>query len=413
MHRNRTLDGNSPAAYAQSRAAEVALAIYESILHSVRADRLVQHSVTCQERVLKVLDLTLDLHDDLAIYVAGAGKASVSMANALVGLLPPIRGGLVISKEGDVTSVPGVEVVRGSHPIPSNESFEAGRKMLSFVSNLDPGSLLLFCLSGGASALMESPRPGVSREEIVAVNKQLLASGANIHEINSARSKLSAIKAGGLALACGQVEVVVLVLSDVAGDDLAVIGSGPFWRGSSEELKHSRPTIHHRIIGSNRIALEAGAERAHALGYGRHQTFMRDLNQDVRASAGSLATEIASMRPGEVILLGGEPTVVIQGDGKGGRAQELATRLAPEIAGRPDFAVLAGSTDGTDGPGLYAGGLVDSESMVRATAKNVNFERTLTSSNSFSFLEACDGLITTGPTGSNVNDVLIVVRSRD
>jgi hypothetical protein len=300
--------------------------------------------------------------------------------------------------------------------------------MLNFASDRRAGDLVLYCLSGGSSALMEATVAGVDLVGIQRLSRILLGNGAEIGQINAVRAALSRVKAGALAQAFGPATVVVLVMSDVAGDDLATIGSGPFYQGRGRDplgvarqydlaaqvdfpllellrrrtsLAEKSRAVPHRIIGANRDAVRAAEVAATRRGFpvSAWADFQTGEAQD-------LARRLTfSSQPG-VLIAGGEPTVTIRGSGLGGRCQEMAAVAAGLGRGRSRWAFLAGSTDGTDGPTSVAGGIVDGDS---AESAEVDLDEALANNDSNRFLASCGGLLTTGPTGSNVNDLFISV----
>lgn len=418
------------------RSSELALEIYADVLAAVRADRLIQASVKREGNILDVQGFRLDLSEYSRVWIAGAGKASVAMASALAELVDPfLSGGLLVTKEFDAPEVRGIEVLIGSHPVPDASSLAAGKRMLAFAAERKPSDLVLFVLSGGASALMESLVEDVSLEDLQALNQTLLASGAEIGTVNSIRSRLSRIKGGGLARAFGGATVVTLVLSDVVGNSLATVGSGPLFRPSEVPLSleildalppHVRteilmrdlsaivtPTIPHFVIGSTSLVIQAAAEAAIARGLDA-LPFGDPMTGEAREMARQIV-RVAKRRsklPGRYCLIfGGETTVTLRGKGKGGRCQEMAVAAAPGISLLDQTCFLAAGTDGGDGPTEYAGGIVDEHSASRAGDKGVLVRTTLAQNDSYRFLQASGGHIFTGPTGSNVNDLCLVVRA--
>lgn len=448
-----------------NRASREALRIYAEVLDGVRADRLMHDSVRRRDTMLEIQDKRLDLSSFGRVYICGAGKASFAMAQALAEIVGPyLSGGLVITKHGHGGTVPGLRVLEAAHPVPDESSLEAGRQMLDFAASTNPDDLVLFCLSGGASSLMESLRDGVTLAELKELNRKMLSEGKDITEINAARSKLSKIKAGGLAAAFAKPRVGVLVLSDVMGGGPETIGSGPFWTEDSDEwiligtgdywdqgdgpgYHHKRfkgpyapvsdragngtsaepRRVFHRFVGNWMTALtlalrSAGDYTRPVLSddddgtdpRAQHKNLQTRpgpiLSGDARDEAARIATAAKKLRPHEFRVFVGETAVTLRGNGRGGRCQELACAAAPLIEGEDDLAILAGSTDGTDGPTDVGAALVDGGSVARAQAKGITAEAALANSDSFRFLEASDGLIYTGPTQSNVNDIVIAIR---
>ncbi len=442
-----------------NRAGEIALGIYEDVLRRVHGDALVRAAVAREGDRLRVGEHVLDLGDFRRVFVCGAGKASAGMAEPLVALLSDrLDGGLVVTKDGHGLPLGPVEVVEAGHPVPDERSLEAGERMRRLAEGTGEVDLVLFVLSGGASALMEALAEGVTLDDLRQTNQRLLASGAAIHTMNAIRSRLSRLKGGGLGGAFAPARVLCLVISDVPGNDLAVIGSGPFVSSDPQHVRRAvdhgfldalpsrvRQTIDapanmtqagevpHVIVGELRTALQAA--RASVEAQGLHAVvaegdFIQGEARDVGRRCLLLAerlgvsrdlTEVEMTLPTELRLLlqrhrnawiqGGESTVTVRGTGRGGRCQEMACAAAGAIAGRDDLAFLAAGTDGTDGPTDAAGALVDGGSVVRAMAQGWSVERALETNDSYRFHQAAGTLIKTGPTQSNVNDLMILVQA--
>ena len=453
-------------ATAHNRAGVLALEIYRDVLNAVRGDRLMRDAIRLQAEKLEVQDIVLDLNQFENVFLCGAGKASFGMAQYLAELLGErVSGGIVVTKEGHGGTIPGLEVVESSHPVPDDTSLDAGRRLLAFARQTGPNDLVLFALSGGASSLTEFPIEGVSLQDLQVLNRFLLASGFGIEQMNAIRSAISQTKHGGLGQAFLPSRVVVLVLSDVMGDNLDAIGSGPFWNSQSlEEIPvgvgsywdnrtafvasefcgkplsrlgikiddeylselldrattATRPPeadlsrrVSHRFIGSSQTARLVARRSAVARGLRIDESGAEPLVSDARVEGEKVARLALCLGSEDSIcaIFGGEPTVILRGNGSGGRCQELACVASGLISGRSDLAILAGSTDGTDGPTDVAGALVDGYSTARARAQGIDAETCLASSDSQLFLEACGGLIRTGPTQSNVNDVVLMIRA--
>lgn len=425
----------------RTRAGSLAVSIYGRVLEAVRGDRLVERFVHVDGNRLTVQDRSYDLARYRRVFVAGAGKASVEMASALIKRLGGrVDGGLIVTKEGQKADLPGIEVIEAGHPVPNEASLEAGRRMWQFAEARDEDDLVLFVLSGGASALMELPAGDLSLEDIQTTNRTLLASGADIATMNSVRAQLSRLKAGGLARAFGSATVIALVLSDVIGNSLATIGSGPLVAPrplpeipsnlldslpsavrmellSGALLPRTIPSIPHFVVGSLSVAVHAAADAARSMGLDPlpfadpMQGEARDMARQIMA----LAKRHVEARPTDefCMIFGGETTVTLRGKGKGGRAQEMALAAASKVAKLPDLAILVAGTDGTDGPTNAAGGLVESDSLERAKAKGIDPRKALVANDSYAFLKASAGLVVTGPTGSNVNDLCLVVHAKN
>jgi glycerate-2-kinase len=271
--------------------------------------------------------------------------------------------------------------------------------MAAFARQAQSSDLILFVLSGGASSLMEFLKPGISLADLQARTKQLLSNGADIREINRYRKSCSQIKGGGLGEMFDRAKVVCLVVSDVIGEDLSVIGSGPLY---------SEPnSIPHFILGNLDTAISAALRQA-GLEARTDPTWI--FEGEARDEAMQWVRSFLESTEPAIWIGGGEPVVTIRGPGKGGRCQEFATAAAKELEGTTGIALLAGSTDGSDGPTPFSGGIVNGNSVQLARERGVFIDDTLANNDSSKFLEACDGLIETGPTQSNVNDLYLLVR---
>lgn len=331
--------------------------------------------------------------------ILAVGKAAGAMARAALARFPGVPT-LVVTKDGHGDGLPErVELIEAAHPVPDARSLRGGRALREAVEAMAPGSDLLLLVSGGASALAEDPVEGKTLEDLAALNRQLLAQGLDIAAMNAERRKLSRIKGGGLLSHFRGAKVRVLAISDVPGDDLAVIGSGIGAAPPAPAFDYSA-----EIVASNAIARAAAAAEARARGI---DVLAEEeaLHDDLEVLAARIGARIRAMGAGAMIL-GGEPTVVLPDNpGRGGRNQALALALAREIAGTEGITLVVGGTDGTDGPTEAAGGIVD------GTTWGPGAEAALTAADSGSYLEAHEALLTTGPTGTNVMDLLIALRA--
>ena len=384
------------------------------------------------------------------IYVVGAGKAGASMAQAAERVLGRrIAAGLVNVKYGHTAKLRRIELNQCGHPVPDENGVAGAERIARIAAGAGKDDLVICLISGGASALMPLPAEGITLEEKQATTRLLLASGANIHEINAIRKHISRIKGGQLARLAAPARVESLMLSDVIGDNLDVIGSGPtapdastfagaveildrygirervpasvrerIERGASgaipETPKPDDPVfarVRNAIVGSNRLALAAAATRARALGY-RTLVLSSEIQGEAREIArmhAAIASEMARtgrpMKPPACIITGGETTVTLRGDGLGGRAQEFALAAAIDIAGLENVVVFCAGTDGSDGPTNAAGAVADGQTLPRKPDARSYLNR----NDSYHYFESLGDLVITGPTNTNVADVRLVL----
>lgn len=365
--------------------------------------------------------------------LVAAGKAAPAMArgalDALEGAAPP---GLVVTRHGYADPAlggTGLEVLEAGHPLPDEASLHAGRHLLELLEAAPRGPVLVL-LSGGASALLEAVPPGVAAADLRRLNEWLLASGLDIVAMNRLRKAVSLLKGGRLARYLGGRSVRQLLISDVPGDDPAVIGSGPLvpdpaagapwpagvpaWVADLAAPVPAPPPaadpcfrgVETRIVARNRDALEAAAVRARSQGWVVHG-HEEPLSGEAAETGRRLARAVMEGPPG-LHLWGGETTVVLPAQpGRGGRCQTLALAAAQELAGRDDILLLAAGTDGSDGPGQEAGALVDGGTVARGEREGFSAVDRLQGADAGTFLEASGDLIQTGPTGTNVMDVVL------
>lgn len=329
--------------------------------------------------------------------ILAVGKAAVAMAKPAFARFGPVPT-LAITKQGHSETGLPFEILQSAHPVPDASSLNAGARLLEEVSAAPPGSHVLLLVSGGASSLVEVPRPGLTLADLAALNRALLASGKDIGTMNAERSQHSMIKGGGLLAQFRGARVTVLAVSDTRGDSIATIGSG-----IGVALPRPGLQVETRIVASNTVARAAAADRARSLGLN-----VRDagevLYDDVAACADLMARGLPQ-GPG-LVIWGGEPTVILPDNpGRGGRNQALALHMARHIGGQGDVSVLVAGTDGNDGPTEAAGGLVDGATW------GAGAEAALLRADSGSFLAARQALFTTGPTGTNVMDLALALRA--
>ena len=370
------------------------------------------------------------------VVLVAAGKAAWQMAHAAVSCLGDrLHAGVVVTKYGHVKApIPGVTCCEAGHPVPDENSFRGTGAALDLVRALTAEDTVLFLLSGGGSALFEQPLlPGGELQDITG---QLLASGADIVEMNVIRKRLSAVKGGRFARLCAPARVFSVVLSDILGDPLDMIASGPACPDSStcrqaldiaekyrlrlsdralELLRTETPkeldNVETRITGSVRELCAAAAAACGRLGY--EPLVLTDRLCCEAREAGSFLASIARSHASDgralAFLAGGETVVHLRGTGKGGRNQELALAAADGIQGLTNTAVFSVGSDGTDGPTDAAGGFVDGTTAAALERRGIRIHRVLADNDAYHALEAIGGLIVTGPTGTNVNDVSVVL----
>lgn len=332
--------------------------------------------------------------------IIAIGKAAASMAQAALARYGTDTPALIVTKYGhgdDLSDHP--HLIEAAHPVPDENALIAGETMLRKVRDMEPGSHLLMLVSGGASALAELPEPGYSLHSLQAENQQMLAKGLDIHAMNAHRKTLSQIKGGKLLAEFRGTLVTTLAISDVEGDDLSVIGSG-----IGDAPEDARFSFDPHIVASNRIARGACAHNAETQFGLRVQLNDEALYDDIRALAPMIFDRL-QRGPSGLYIWGGEPTVVLPPDpGQGGRNQALALLLSRELSGRHDIDVLVAGTDGSDGPTKAAGGFADGQVWTDAA------EPFLRGADSGHYLETRDALFTTGPTGTNVMDLVIACK---
>jgi hydroxypyruvate reductase len=388
------------------------------------------------------------------ILVVGAGKAGAPMAKALEGLLGDrIAAGAVVVKDGHGIPLDRIRLFEASHPIPDARGVRGAQAVAALARDANSMDLVVCLLSGGGSALLTAPAEGVTLEDKQAVTQVLLACGATIHEVNAVRKHLSGIKGGRLAALAHPAAVVSLILSDVIGDDLDIIASGPTVPDTSsfgdavkvlkgygvwdripaasrahlekglagdvpETPKPGDPSFGKdcwALVGTNFQALKAAAREAESLGYRPVilSSMMRGEARDVARAVAAIAKEAVRsgnpMPPPACILSGGETTVTIKGGGRGGRNQEFALAAAMDLEGLQGMAVLCAGTDGTDGPTDAAGAVADGATVSRARALGLDPWTHLDQNDAYPLFEALGDLVMTGPTRTNVMDVYMVL----
>ena len=419
------------------------LEIGRAALAAVDPDAAVRRHLQRRDDTLVVGGRALRLADYDRVVVLGLGKAAVPMGRATVDVLADrsLSGVLVTNDPGPAGDL---EVVAGSHPVPDDRSIRGGTRLLEVAADLGPRDLAVVLVSGGGSALATVPAPGLTLDDLRATSELLLRSGAPIDELNTVRKQLSAIKGGRLASAMrGVGAVATLILSDVVGNPLDVIASGPTVPNlrragdalaiiTNRGLAATVPKAVHRhlfreslsppetpglgpdvqtivVIGDAATAAGAAAAAAEERGW-RTRVVDTALTGEARDVGRHIATGALGLAPGEMLVHAGETTVTVTGDGRGGRNQELALAACLELAGHEGALVMSLGTDGIDGMSPAAGGFADGTAVDRAYERGVDPRAALDRNDSYPLLEAIGNVIVSGPTGTNVGDLMLAGR---
>lgn len=440
---------------ADTRARQAVLTLLETALSSVDPRTLVRSRIRLEGRMLEVGTLRLSPESFGRVFVVGGGKASGAMAEALEGILGDrIHAGSVNVPKGTSHDFK-TEIIKlneARHPIPDEGGLKGVRRILGLLEGLEENNLVICLISGGGSALLPLPQTGISLEEKQGVTGLLLRCGATIDEINVVRKHISGIKGGRLASLTFPATLICLILSDVVGDPLTSIASGPtvpdpstyseaigvlsrygVWedvpgsvrRYLEDGLEGRNPEspkpgdrrlskVHNIVIGSNRIALEAAEEKAKAMGFNTLilSSFVEGEARHVGTVLAGVAREIAAsdhpLAKPVVVLAGGETTVTVTGGGKGGRNQELVLSSSLRIGGMRGVSIASIGSDGLDGPTDAAGAVADGLTVSRALMKGLDPVGYLYDNDSYTFFRGLGDLIYTGPTGTNVNDIMVI-----
>jgi glycerate 2-kinase len=431
-----------------------AFLIFKAGVEAVDPKVLLKQMVKLNNNILTVHDREYDLGQFEKIIIVGGGKASVAMASAIEEILQgKISDGLVITSYGRSTTTQQVRIVEAGHPIPDENGLKGTSELLGILNSSGDNTLVICLISGGASALLTAPYDTISIKHVQALTNELLASGATIQEINTVRKHLSRIKGGNLAATAKPATVVTLILSDVVGNPLDVIASGPTvpdpttYSNSVEVLdkyglliKSPSPVIEHLkrgemgeipetpkpgdplfskvqncIIGTNHEALKAAMKRAEKLGFNTVilSSSIEGEARDVAKIHVNIAKEILEnnnpIPKPACLLFGGETTVTVLGTGKGGRNQEYVLSFAIELESAKSISVLSAGTDGIDGPTDAAGAFANGGTSHKAEAVGLDPIYHLNNNDSYSLFKAIDDLIITGPTNTNVMDLSIIL----
>jgi glycerate 2-kinase len=434
---------------------EKAVHIFTSAIKAVQPAQLLQEHLSISKGALTICGHTIPKDAFRHIYVIGAGKAAAAMGVATEHILgASIKEGILTTKYGHSLPASIIKIREAAHPVPDEQCVAAVDETLALLKKVTDQDIVICLISGGASALWCDVPPGITLSEVQTTFDQLIRSGAAIHEVNTVRKHLSGIKGGQLVRHCQGARVFSLIISDVPGDDLGVIASGPTVADASTfedvyailskynllaQLPQSvrrhmeqgrnglivdtpkpgdplfQPTTN-TIIGSNEVAVAAAAKQAKEMGYHTH-VIPSLITGDAAVEAKKLV-ETAIQYKGEkpaCIIQGGETTVQVTGQGKGGRNQHFALTALYELSKWKDkgiagnITILSGGTDGTDGPTDATGAVVDQDTLTRAIEKHLDIPSYLRENNAYPFLELTGSLVITGPTQTNVMDIMIAI----
>ena len=410
-----------------------ALAIFRAALRAADPAHAVLDHVRCDGPALFVAGRRYRLNDFDRIRVVGAGKASARMAQALEGLFGArLSDGWVNVPEGSLVRLQRVVLHEAGHPVPDARGVAGSKQIVRIAATSGARDLVIAVISGGASSLMPLPAPGITLAAKRQLTRRLLACGATIHEINTVRKHLSAIKGGHLAALAQPATVIALIMSDVIGDDLSVIGSGPTVRDATtcsdaedvlrrygipaqpftETPKRLAPA-QNVIVGSNRQSIAAAARKASELGYEPivlSTTIDGETRDIARMHAAIMRENMLEIGGRKVCFLsGGETTVTLRGKGAGGRNQEFVLAALLALEDCPRVTVFSGGTDGIDGPTDAAGAMGNGVTLKRARRLGLDSREFLANNHSYHFFEKAGGLVKTGPTGTNVMDVRLLL----
>jgi len=437
---------------------EQATLIFDAALRAVDPEEAVFRHVKRNGDTVEIGDKILHLNHYDRILVVGAGKADAPMAKAVEAILGKrITDGVIVVKEGHGLPLEHIQIHEAGHPVPDRRGIAGTEDVLSLITGARKSDLIICLISGGASALLVAPVGDVSLEAKQEVTRLLLACGATIHEINTVRKHLSRAKGGALARLAHPATLISLILSDVVGDNLDVIGSGPTVPDSStfqqaaqvlkgygiwdqvphsvrrhieggthgrvaETLKPGNPDFEKdawELVGTNLQALTAASEEAERQGYRPLilSAMVEGETRDVAKVHIAIAKEVVlsghPISPPACILSGGETTVTLQGKGKGGRNQEFVLASAVALEREKRIVILSGGTDGTDGPTDAAGAIADGTTLARASKKGLDPLDHLKRNDAYPFFQELGDLLITGPTRTNVMDVRIVLVGKD
>ena len=436
------------------------ISIFKAGIDAVNPYRLVLQSLKVEGNILNIGNISYDLNQFNNILVIGAGKATASMAQAVEEVIgDKISNGLITVKYGHTRSLKKIKQLEAGHPLPDEAGVKGTEEIFKLLEGADEKSLVICLLSGGGSALLVSPSEGITLNDKIETTRLLLSAGADIEGLNTVRKHLSKVKGGRLSEISYPATLITLMLSDVIGDRLDVIASGPTvpdnstfkdamdvikkynlvdklpanvmillkqgLRGDIKDTPKNGEVFFKKskvfILGNLKHALTAAKEKVVSMGYETEiisselQGEARDTAKYLSAKAIKVQQFLKSGESSRCLISGGETTVTVKGNGLGGRNQELALAFAVEIEGMKGITMLSAGTDGTDGPTDAAGAIVDGETVSKAKTLGLDPERYLNTNDSYNFFKRLDSLtgerhhVITGPTGTNVMDIQIIL----
>jgi hydroxypyruvate reductase/glycerate 2-kinase len=433
---------------------KIARRIFTSAVESVLPDRLISGSVILHNNELHIQDAVHTLQPGRKVHVCGSGKAAVTMAKSLLPILKgQVAGGIIVTSQLTDDDLSPLIAVQGSHPVPDEKSVRGAELLINCLAQLKRDDFFIYLLSGGSSALIEKPLNSITLAAMQETTQLLLHNSVPIQKINAIRKHLSMVKGGRLG-EYTQASGVVLVISDVIDDDLSVIGSGPLYYDTStyqqcreileqaqiwdkipsrvrsvitdgvkgnipETPKNKKDSIQHYLLGTNRIALDQARQAAEAAGLDCYILTAalageaREVAKNLVALAMDVSKHNEPYKPPVCLLFGGETTVTVRGTGKGGRNQELALAALAEIGRQDNILLLSGGTDGIDGNSSAAGAIADSGFFIEGARQGLFIAPFLENNNANAFFQAVGGLLETGPTGTNVMDITLLIIDKE
>jgi glycerate 2-kinase len=414
--------------------------IRQAALHAVDPGKAVRRTLHMQRDGMRIGHHTIALRPTSRVYLIAFGKAAPAMACEAAEILGSrLTLGMASVPHGTRLTPPArVTFVPAGHPLPDRGSLAAGAVARRLLAETRAGDLVIVLISGGGSAMLEDPRPGVRLADLRWLNQALIGCGAPIQDINVVRSAISTLKGGGLARLAAPARVVSLILSDVIGDRLSSIASGPtihrrrsgpsarevlrragLWERcpasivraltAPEPAHGAAPRPIHVLIGSNRLAVEAAEDAARRIGF-RPRVVTHRLHGEAHVVGERLARRLRAAPPGTCLILGGETTVTLRGRGRGGRNQELALAAAAGLEGMQGIAVMALATDGVDGPTDAAGAVITGKTARILRRRGIEIAESLARNDSYPALLAAGALLRIGPSGTNVGDIIVGLR---